>query len=177
MPRISAPVPVPALTQARLKELLHYDPVTGIFTWITRKAQRIHVGDVAGWANGKGYLKVEIDGRGYFLHNLAWLYMTGEWPARQVDHKNCVGSYNAWDNLREATAVENGANTRLSKRNTSGFKGVHFRQKKRGTKRWQAYIRKNRQLKHLGYFYTPEEAHAAYVTAASELSGEFARAG
>ncbi len=66
------------LTQARLKELLHYDPETGVFTWRVRSCNRWPTpGRVAGTPDGKGYLMVVIDGQRYKCHRLAFLYMAG----------------------------------------------------------------------------------------------------
>lgn len=98
--------------------------------------------------------------------------MTGEWPLKYVDHINCNGRDNRWENLRLANNSQNGYNARLSRRNKFGFKGVYLN-KRDGT--YTAEIRNNWKKYHLGTFKTPEEAHQAYVNAAIKFGGEFAR--
>lgn len=102
---------------------------------------------------------------------LAWLYMTGEWPACQVDHKDANEGNDAWSNLRAASHAENMRNKKACKSTYSGFKGVG-----RNRKKWAARIRVDGTLKHLGTFTNPEEAHAAYAKAAEAHFGQFARA-
>ena len=98
--------------------------------------------------------------------------MTGEWCSAVIDHRDGDPSNNRWDNLRRATVSQNNANRRLHRNNKCGFKGVV--QNPWG--RFIASIYKNGRRIHLGMFATPEAAHAAYVAAARELFGEFARA-
>jgi hypothetical protein len=162
------------LTQARLHALLDYDPETGVFTWlVSRGAAR--AGTVAGtvWKGRSGpYLLIRIDGRSYRAHRLAFLYMTGEWPPDHIDHRDGEGLTNKWKNLREATNAQNGANRRAQVNNTTGCKGVHFN---KSVRRYQSCIQVNGKRRHLGYFATAEEAHAAYCKAANHLFGQFAR--
>jgi hypothetical protein len=157
------------VTQERLKELLHYNPDTGVFTRRVSVARGGKAGDTVGTVQKKGYVVIKIDGKVYYAHRLAWLYMTGEWPANEIDHKNLDKSFNAWGNLREATSSQNAAN-RLGW-SATGFKGVA----KSGSG-YRAEIQVNGKRRNLGSFRTPEEAHAAYVEAANNNFGKFARA-
>ena len=120
-----------------------------------------------------GYVSIRLNGKRYAGHRLAWLYMTGKWPKTPLDHINAISSDNRWENLREADGSQNQANKRLSRQNTSGFKGVSWRED--GAK-WVAQIRVRGRCIYLGRFNTPEQAHAAYVAAAIEHWGAFARA-
>lgn len=90
------------LTQSRLKELLHYDPDIGVFTWLVAACGGGSAGDVAGSPNVKGHLSVSIDGKSYRSHRLAWLYMTGGFPVDRLVRVNGVKIDNRFSNLREA---------------------------------------------------------------------------
>jgi hypothetical protein len=113
-----------------------------------------------------------IDGKRYYAHRLAWLYMTGKFPDQQIDHIDQDGTHNIWRNLREATNTQNAANSRR-RNNASGFKGVFWQR----SRRWRASIMVNSRRIHLGYFNTPEEAYAVYLAAAQKYFGEFANGG
>lgn len=154
------------LGQAELLRVLHYDPMTGLFTWLVRLSQRAKVGDVAGrFRRDTGYRSIRLDGREYYAHRLAWLYMTGEWPADEIDHINGSRSDNRWANLRAADRSLNQQNERIA-RSTSvtGLLGAHRRH---GT--FRASIVVDGRKKELGAFGTAEEAHAAYVKAKRAL--------
>jgi hypothetical protein len=162
------------LTQERLRELLRYDPKTGEFRWLQPPSYVVKRDDVAGSLNKTtGYWLIHIGGRNYKAHQLAWLYMTGEWCRPMIDHRDCDRANNRWKNLRRATFSANAANRGRPRTNASGFKGVHQR---RDSGKWRAQIWKNGRAIYLGQFPTPEEAHQAYVAKARELFGEFARA-
>lgn len=158
------------LTAERLKQVLHYDPDTGIFTWLVSSG-RVSRGTSAG-TNKDGYINISVDRRLYRAHRLAWLYMTGQWPNELLDHKDLNRSNNRWDNIRAANSFGNSCNSPKPSNNTSGYKGVRWY---KANERWSAQIQINRKSVHLGYFDRAEEAHAAYCTAANELFGEFAR--
>lgn len=150
----------------RLRELLLYDPETGLFTRKTAKGNA-PAGAVAGNVR-RGYVRIGIDYRVYPAHFLAWFYVTKEWPPCTVDHINHDGSDNRFANLRPATMQQQSANRR-GVRAASGFKGVT---KVRG--RYQAAIKVGGRSKYLGLFATPEEAHAAWAAAARRFFGAFA---
>lgn len=153
------------LTVERLRERLHYNCDTGIFTWPN--------GRVAGCRSADGYLSIRIDGTIFRANRLAWLWMTGEWPIYNIDHADSDFSNDRWGNLRLATQSQNSANRRIASNNSSGIKGVSW-YKKYG--KWAAHIKKNGRREFLGYFENIEDASAAYATAAVKLFGEFARA-
>ena len=159
-------------TYARLREVLHYDTETGVFTWLKSGSGR-RPDLTAGRQHSEGYIHIGIDGRRYYAHRLAWLYMTGAFPKEQIDHKNADRSDNRWSNLREATQFQNNANARRSKRNKSGFKGVSWAKKH---KKWTAHISVEGRQINLGLFDDASVAHAAYVRMATAAHGAFARA-
>lgn len=97
--------------------------------------------------------------------------MTGIDPGKYVDHIDRNPFNNRWDNLREATRVQNRRNCN-NIRGRELPKGVH-----RHGNRFRARIVVNRKHTHLGLFGTPEEAHAAYVEAARKADPDFFSAG
>ena len=90
-----------------------------------------------------------------------------------ADHIDGDGLNNRSRNLRLATLTENSRNRRTCSANTSGFKGVRWDKRKA---KWLSRIWAEGKRAHLGYFDTPEEAHAAYCAASEEYHGEFGRA-
>lgn len=162
--------PVVPLTAERLRELIAYNPATGEFRWLKKSSplSRVAAGSLAGSIKGGGYREIEIDGVAYQAHRLACLYVTGEWPDNEIDHRDLNRSNNAWRNLRPATTSQNHANKRPRGK---GPKGVA-----RQGNRFVARIRPpgGRNL-HLGCFATQDEAAAAYRGAAKVVYGEFAR--
>lgn len=142
-------------------------------TWI-RTARVVKAGDVAGVLDSRGYRQIGVGGRVYLAHRLIWAYVTGVWPTTLIDHINGNRDDNRWDNLREATPSENKANSKLMRTNTSGLKGAFFR---KDIGRWVATIGKHRTRRHIGFYDSAEEAHAAYAAEARRLNGEFWRPG
>jgi hypothetical protein len=157
------------LNQNDLKKLLSYDPETGVFTWRVPR-QNIRVGAEAGSVNtkrcGKKYREIQLFGKLYLAHRLAWLYVYGEFPPDEIDHIDGNGLNNKLDNLRAVTCAENNKNLRMNKRNTSGYPGVSW---KKAAQKWEAYISINGKLKHLGLFENIDDAAAAYQSAAKSL--------
>ncbi len=93
------------VTQARLKELLEYDPDTGIFRWRNAPNRRIRAGAIAGNLDTYGNRQIRVDGKSYLAHRLAVLYVTGSWPTTDIGHRDLNNDNNAWGNLRQATWV------------------------------------------------------------------------
>lgn len=155
-----------------LKEILEYDPKTGIFIWKVKKTNNVFVGQRAGSKDKNGYLIIGVDYKAYKAHILAWYYMTGEWPLQDIDHKNEITDDNKYNNLRLATKSQNGINHSKNKNNTSGYKGVRWKKDKN---KWQAYINKDHKFYHIGYFLILNDAVKARQIKEKELFGEFAK--
>ena len=157
-----------SLTQARVKELLRYSSKTGVLTWRQTRG-RINAGDTVASLRGDGYLQVGIDGHRYMAHRIIWLYKTGGWPPRLIDHKDGVRTNNAWKNLRSASPVMNSQNLRgAHSDNTHGLLGVSFISGRK-LRPYRAEIRYLGRALHLGTFSTPEEAYQVYLKAKREL--------
>lgn len=166
------------LTQKYLKELLHYEPDTGVFTWKVHRAPNARVGTVAGTpkdpeAVKSSYIQIQctVDGvaKLYLAHRLAYLYTEG-WMPEEVDHENRVRDDNRWENLRPATNAKNTRNRSKQVNNTSGYTGVVWYKR---DKNWHAQIQHNGKTIHIGYFDCKHEAAHARNGKALELHGEF----
>jgi hypothetical protein len=149
---------------ARVRELLHYDPATGIFTRKVRTAQRHQVGDRAcGNPMKAGHLRVAFDSKKFLAHRVAWLYVYGKWPDNDIDHINGDPTDNRVENLRDVTNRINRQNMRNPRgKSNSGLLGVFLHKE---TGKWRARIQLDGKGIHLGLFDTPEAAHEAYLVA------------
>ncbi len=139
------------LTAERARELLDYDPETGVLRWKSKVSVSVKVGAVAGHIqklkNGKRYWRIRIDYTNYQLHRVIWLIVYGRWCSGQIDHIDGNGLNNKLSNIREVTNKENARNIRRTSRNTSGATGVCWNKK---NKRWRAAIVVDGVKKHLG---------------------------
>ena len=120
------------ITQERLRRLLHYEPETGVFTWLERSSphSKGHVGRVAGAFDVRGYWRIKIDYKSYRAARLAWFYMTGEWPTQEIDHINRNPADNRWINLRSVDGSQNTYN-----RDFGASRGI-----KRSGRKYSVYI-------------------------------------
>lgn len=160
------------ITQTRLKEVLRYNPRTGIFIWAVSGKGISCKGAMAGCLTKEGYLRIRVDGHLYLAHRLAWLWVNGEFPMSSLDHRNCDKQDNRIRNLRLADKRLNTANTKKREGCYSRFKGVTWSKQ---INRWLARICIGGKTKHLGSFGREEEAAACYQTEANKEFGVFAR--
>lgn len=96
----------------------------------------------------------------------------GEPKDLDVDHIDGNGLNNRKCNLRKATKSQNMHNQGVRRSNTSGFKGVSWRESRN---KWVAQICLKGKVKYLGMFDTPEDAYSAYCDASQKLHGEFSK--
>lgn len=151
------------LTAERLKQVLHYDRLTGEFTRLA--------GGSAGSVNGDGRLWIRVDTKRYLAHRLAWLYVTGSWPIDQIDHRDMDRSNNAFSNLRECSYSQNKMNTTAQGNNKLGLKNIH--QIRNGS--FKVSIGKDGVYSQK-IFKTIPEAKAWADKKRAELHGDFTRA-
>lgn len=141
---------------------LEYDPETGLFRW---KAGRQRAGVVTGTVGKRGYVVIDFHRLKFYAHRLAWLFAKGVWPEQLIDHINGLKTDNRLANLREASGATNMQNIRSAYRSSqSKLLGVSRRYG-----RWHAKIRVDGADRLIGKFDTPEDAHAAYVSAKRAL--------
>ena len=159
------------LTEERLKQLLTYDPETGLFTWkVDKKSAK--KGSVCGNNTVQPYIEVHIDGTKYLAHRLAFLYQTGRLPQNIIDHINGNGRDNRFTNLRVATTSQNAMNKRKSRNSSTGVKNVTFR-KDRG--KYAVIVEVNGKGKSFGHHETLELAELVAHYARESVHKEFAK--
>jgi hypothetical protein len=139
------------LTQAWLKEIVHYEPDTGTFTRLTGQNK----GKKAGYLTEDGYVSIEILGVVYPAHRLAWYFVKGVWPEGDIDHIDRCRTNNKFDNLRDVTRSINLFNRGMMKNNTSGVRNVYWAKKK---KKWVVNKNENNKRIYVGSYDTLEEA-------------------
>lgn len=160
------------LTQAQLKEILTYNPDTGDFVWkngrpagSTKNIKRPNRTPIS-------YIIVGVRGRNYRAHRLAWLYMTGEFPATFLDHKDGDGLNNRWGNLRLATPRQNGYNTANYGRYMKGVSPQLSSGEHQGLWYYRIRTPEGKRFVKCG-FKSELEAHLAYCEHAKSFQGEF----
>ena len=160
-----------SVTQEYLKECLHYNPETGIFTWKERPIHHFkseknckswntkYSFKIAGTKRDKkidnSYFCITLNGRREYLHRLAVLYMEGYNSENSIDHIDRDKSNNKYVNLREVSHQCNMQNIGILKNNTSGVTGVYYSKE---SNKWVAGIKINKKGRTLGVFDTFNEA-------------------
>src|SRR5712664_3471434 len=81
------------LTQERMREMLDFDPATGIFLW-KGIGRGIRTGRRAGSVGPSGYRYIKLDGEDHLAQRLAWFWEKGVWPRlirfQDLDRDNCA---------------------------------------------------------------------------------------
>lgn len=110
------------MTTLKSLSRLGYDPETGVVTWLDGGKK----GKEAGWVDAYGYRLTRINGELLRNHHIAWYKMTGEWPTKEIDHRDNDPLNNRWLNLRESNRQQQGMNQKLQERRKGKWKGVHI---------------------------------------------------
>ena len=148
-----------------MKDVLSYDIETGLFTWIGKTNRNTPIGRIAGHIDADGYRRISVRGKRYFAHRLAWWFVYGIWPDKELDHINLNKDDNRVCNLRLVTRSQNKQNMGSVKGSLSAFKGAHWESAR---KKWRAVIVIDGKSIFLGRFNTDKEAAAAYAMAAKK---------
>jgi hypothetical protein len=159
----------------RLRDVLDYNPGTGLFHWRVQLSLRGPVGAQAGCISrqsGREYIKVRFDGALHQGHRLAWAHYYGEQPPPKIDHEDGDGCHNWIANLREANQSQNSANMRKTIKSSTGLRGVY----PYGTSGllFEAKAMKDGEVVRFGVFDAKDVAYAAYCDGMKSLFGEFA---
>lgn len=156
------------LSADRARQVLSYDPITGIFRWQLSASARRMAGQIAGTLSKWGYIRIRVDGYMYYAHRLAWLIQTGSFPVGHIDHRNRIKSDNRWKNLRPATCAQNRINALARARDD--VKGYIYVKRR---KKFVARAKRNYAHVYIGAFDTAEAAHAAYIKWTNAVYGEY----
>jgi hypothetical protein len=155
------------ISQEYLKSVLDYNKDTGEFTWIISKSGVCGKNPVAGGLC-HGYIRIRINGKKYFAHRLAWLYVYGSWPKNQLDHINGNRSDNRISNLRNVTNRENQQNQ--YKHRNGKIPNTQYIER---LNKWASYVNIDRKKYYLGVYLTEsqaKEAHLAMMWIIKELN-------
>jgi hypothetical protein len=156
------------MDQSTLKSLVSYSPETGEFTRLKGTGKGAAKGAVTKGCVDKstGYRKICIQGKQLYAHRVAWLYMTGQWPEDQIDHKNMDRADNKFDNLRQANNAENNQRSRARADSKTKVLGVCWHKK---AEKYVAQIKHQGNAIYLGLHNSIESAVAARQTAELQL--------
>jgi hypothetical protein len=156
----------PILTAARLRELLHYDPETGVFTCLIKRGNW-KLGQIVGCqSTADGYPRIRIEYKLHLSHRLAWLYVYGEWPG-QLDHIDNDRANCRIANLRDVSQFWNMQNLKKARSDSStGVLGVTYC---KATGKYRAKIKANGKFIEVGRFVSVDEAGSAYIEAKRRL--------
>ena len=154
--------------QNEIKELFHYQDGK-LFSKINSHKRK--VGQELGTVNKNGHLQLRINGRIFYLHRIIFLYHYGYLP-KFIDHIDGDKCNNKIENLRSANRSQNEYNKKISKRNSSGIKGVYWCKTKN---KWVAQITHNKNKKQIGCFDNMEEASTVISQYRALYHKEFAK--
>lgn len=142
-----------------LKKILQYDEITGDFIRLVSSNPN-NIGKAGHKASKNGYVRIEVLGKKYLAHRLAWLYVHGNWPSNIIDHIDGCKHNNKISNLRDVSQTTNLENQKTARSNSkSGFLGVI----KEKSNKYRAQIVVNKKQVRLGPFDTKEEAASHYL--------------
>ena len=149
------------------RDRIHYDPATGVFTWAV-SAPGVTAGKPAGSVSVYGYRVIRLARKSIRACRLAWFLSHGVWPNGEIDHINGNRLDDRLENLRVVDRAGNSQNKGGAQANnlSCGLLGVTWNKQHQ---RWQAKLMAHKVRHHVGYFDTPEEAHAAYMAAKARL--------
>ena len=156
--------------QDQIKKQFWYDSTTGIFR-ARFESTRCKAWRIVGNKETKGYLQINVAGKLYMAHRLAWMYETGQDPIElhmQIDHIDNNKTNNAISNLRLVTNKQNSENTGLNVRNKTGIKGVYMEKD-----RFVAEICHHYKRIKIGRFKTLDDAKNAVQEARQNLFTHF----
>ena len=146
------------INQETVKNLFYYDVESGMLFWRIGNGRNVKPWQEAKALNGNGYCTAKVNGKSYLTHRLAWLYVYGEFPKEDIDHKNRIRNDNRLCNLRAVSRTDNCQNISLPSHNKSGHIGISWF---KSHKSWTVYVKVNKKNKWLGNYKNLDDAIAA----------------
>ena len=146
------------IDQELVKKLFYYDAASGMLIWRNGNGRNVKPWQQAKALNGNGYFTVKIQNKNYPVHRIIWLYVNGNFPSQEIDHKNRIRNDNRLCNLRAVSRIDNCQNISLPRHNKSGHIGVSWFKKQ---KSWTVYVKVNKKNKWLGYYKNLDDAVVA----------------
>ena len=159
------------VNQEYLNKIFEYNKETGVLIWKVTRSSKVKCGMIAGSLNphNGGYIQVIFNKRAYYAHKIIWEMIYGERP-KYLDHIDGNRANNRLNNLRSVNASQNACNSRVSKRNTTGYKGVHWNKQRN---KWTVFVRKNRKLHYGGAYINLIDAIQCAIQLRIKLHGEY----
>jgi hypothetical protein len=146
------------IDQETVKKLFYYDADSGMLLWRNASSRNVKPWQEAKAPNGHGYYSVKINNKSYLVHRVIWLYVYGNFPQSDIDHKNRIRNDNRLCNLRAVTRTDNCQNISLPSHNKSGHLGVSWF---KSHNCWTVYVKVDKKNKWLGYYKNLDAAIAA----------------
>lgn len=158
------------MTPGNLRDLIDYDPNSGLLVWKARASKwwndKFEGKPAVANSTPEGYLTGWVRSRHYKAHRVAWAIFHGEWPKGLIDHIDGDPSNNRIANLRVVDDRANCQNQGLRSNNRSGEQGISWFA--RDGKWWVKITVAGRPI-HVGYFDEMRDAiiarNAAYKVA------------
>ena len=141
----------------------------GTLTCLKNRGTRKFGDRIRGCLHHRGYRWVSIKGQRHAFHRVIWVWHYGN-TSKKVDHRNRNRQDNKIENLRLASRSQNAFNSKISKRNSSGVRGIYWL---KNEKTWSASIMIDGKRIKLGQSKEKIIAEAFYLGAARALRGEF----
>ena len=161
------------ITQQDLKKLLDYDFETGLFFWKISPAKQIKAGNIAGTKRKDGYIQIKVLNEFLLAHRLIWIYVYGYMP-KYIDHINGIRDDNRFSNIREVSNQQNSLNSKISKNNKCGIKGIYW---DKSRNKWSARVFLNGKCEFFSRFDDIALAKNAIMKAREKLHGKFSNHG
>lgn len=154
------------ITVEMVREVLDYDPVTGLFKRTSSALNGSRAGLPAGTLAANGYIMIRIYTKLCCAHRLGWALHYGEFPRFFIDHINGNPSDNRIENLRD---VPQKANCFNKGKNRKLLGATQFGD------RWKYAVLEWGKITYEGDFPTADEANKAFLSRQNGIENPYQR--